>query len=219
MPWWTAPRTSPEAARFTTLPLRDEGGLAAREQRAAARWLGTVLGRAPDEHEAATARLTLALAHHAGEAHDEATVRRAVWAGLLHDIGKSVVDPQILNKPAPLTPTERAAVQRHPAVGHRLATAAPQADAGARAAILHHHERWDGGGYPAGLSGGCIPVLARVLTIADVYDALSRARPYRPAWTPGEAARHLQAQAGAAFDPRLVELFVAKVLPETAPGH
>lgn len=218
MPWWTALRASPEAARPTTLHFRDEDGLAAQERQAAGGWLGTVLGRPPDGHEETTARLTLALAHHAGELRDAAAVRRAVWAGMLHDIGKSVVDPRILNKPTPLTPAERAVIQRHPSVGHRLATAAPQMDAGGLAAILYHHERWDGEGYPVGLIGESIPVLARILTVADVYDALSRERPYRPAWTPGEATQYLQAQAGLMFDPGLVEVFVEKVLPELAGG-
>lgn len=225
MPWWTALRSLPEAARSATSAFgpgesgpaegAQEGGPAAQECRAAGAWLSTVLGRPPEAHEEATARLTLLLACQAGEVRDAAALRRAVWAGMLHDIGKSVVDPRILNKPAPLTPAERAVMQRHPSVGHRLATTAPQLDAGALTAILYHHERWDGEGYPVGLIGESIPVLARILTIADVYDALSRERPYRPAWTPGEATGYLRTHAGTAFDPRLVELFVEGVLPQT----
>lgn len=221
MPWWTALRSLPEAARPATAAFVPEesgqdGGPEAQECRAAGGWLAAVLGRPPEAHEEATARLTLALAHHAGEVRDGAALRRAVWAGMLHDIGKSVVDPRILNKPAPLTPAERAVIQRHPSVGHRLATTAPQMDPGALTAVLYHHERWDGEGYPVGLIGESIPVLARILSIADVYDALSRERPYRPAWTPAEATGYLRRHAGTAFDPRLVELFVEKVLPELA---
>ncbi|KQR27279.1 HD-GYP domain-containing protein [Deinococcus sp. Leaf326] len=218
MPWWTALRSLPEAARPANFQFEEESGLAAQERRAAGNWLGTVLGRPPEDHEESTARLTLALAYYAGEVQDEAAVRRAVWAGMLHDIGKSVVDPRILNKPAPLTPAERAVMQRHPSVGHRLATTAAQMDAGALTAVLYHHERWDGEGYPVGLIGESIPVLARVLTVVDVYDALSRERPYRAAWTPDEAARYLMTHAGTAFDPRLVELFVQWVLPQTVPA-
>ncbi|WP_288405205.1 HD-GYP domain-containing protein [uncultured Deinococcus sp.] len=218
MQWWTVLRFPPEATRSTTARFQDEDGLAAQECRAAGEWLSAVLGRLPAPHEEAVARLTLALAHQAGEVGDEAAVRRAVWAGTLHDIGKSVVDPRILDKPAPLSPAERAVMQRHPSVGHRLASTAPQMDAAGLAAILYHHERWDGEGYPVGLIGESIPVLARILTIADVYDALCRERPYRPAWTPGEAGQYLRAHAGLIFDPRLVGIFMERVLPELGSG-
>lgn len=217
-PWWSVPRllATPSGTSATDSASRADP-LALQEVADAGGWISLVLGRPPSAHEEATAWLTLALARRAGEGEGPAALRRAVWAGMLHDIGKSAVDPRILDKPAPLTPAERAAVQRHPSVGHRLATTASQADAGALAAILHHHERWDGEGYPVGLIGESIPVLARVLSIVDVYDALSRDRPYRAAWTRAEAAAYLRRHAGTAFDPGLVRLFLEEVVPEFGP--
>ena len=86
---------------------------------------------------------------------------------------------------------------------------------GSFAVVRSHHERWDGSGYPDGLAGESIPLLARMFSLVDVYDALTSERPYKPAWTHADAVAELQKQAGAQFDPRLVPLFLA-ALAETA---
>jgi len=124
-----------------------------------------------------------------------------------HDIGKVGVPDRILNKPGPLNDEERKIMQLHAEIGHRIATAsdelAPIADW-----ILKHHERWDGRGYPLGLSGEDIPLECRILAIVDAYDAMTNDRPYRQAMTPQEAMDELRRCAGSQFDPGLIELFV-----------
>src|SRR3989442_4006178 len=99
------------------------------------------------------------------------------YAGPLHDIGKVAVPYMILSKRAPLTPDERIEIQRHPAAGASLVEPIRSARA-ALPYVLYHHERWDGGGYPSGLRGGEIPIEARVLAVADAFDAMTSARPY-----------------------------------------
>jgi putative two-component system response regulator len=116
-------------------------------------------------------------------------------AALLHDIGKIGVPQRILAKPGPLTREKRATVERHPRLGcELLRAAAPEPPPSpsdyrqrlltlAGEVVLHHHERWDGGGYPAGLVGPDIPLSARLVAVADVYDALRHTRPYKMAWS------------------------------------
>ncbi|HEV2616946.1 MAG TPA: HD domain-containing phosphohydrolase [Candidatus Acidoferrales bacterium] len=120
---------------------------------------------------------------------DEITALRR--AGIVHDIGKVVVSDAILLKPGPLTTEERAAIRRHPTVGERICSPL-KSFRSVLGIIRHHHEHWDGSGYPDGLCSGQIPLTARVLQIADVYDALTTRRPYRPALAPAEAWKILQ---------------------------
>lgn len=181
--------------------------------REASAWVTALAGRPCEGHERRVAELTLKLAAAADLIQSERDIRQIVWAGLLHDIGKVAIDPRILNKPGPLTPAEFEAVQQHPGLGHRLARTAPQVDNEILGGILHHHERWDGEGYPMGLIGESIPLLARLLKITDVYDALVSDRPYRAAWTADEAATYLLQHSGMAFDPRLIQIFAYRVLP------
>lgn len=128
-------------------------------------------------------------------------------AALLHDIGKLAVPDHILNKPGALTPAELEKVKTHAAVG-----AAIVAEIGfpypVTPIIEHHHERWDGKGYPKGLSGPDIPLTARILSIADTYDTLRLSRPYRPSVTKDGARVLLRNAAGSQFDPELVKLFL-----------
>ena len=128
--------------------------------------------------------------------------------GFLHDLGKIAVPDGILMKPGPLTRDERRVIQEHPSAGDRLA--APMRTLGlVRPIIRHHHERFDGRGYPDRLTGRETPILARLMAIVDVYDALVTQRPYKPAMPEAEALRivHDGAQNGQ-FDPELVRVFL-----------
>ena len=129
-------------------------------------------------------------------------------AALLHDIGKLAVPEHILAKPGPLTAEEFHKVRIHPQVGADIIAAVPFPYPVAPL-ILSHHERWDGRGYPAGLKGDRIPLGARVLAIADYYEALTSDRPYQKAMTPDAAQALLESEAGQAFDPDGVAAFVA----------
>jgi putative nucleotidyltransferase with HDIG domain len=137
-----------------------------------------------------------------------ARVARVRRAALLHDIGKLEVPPAILEKPGGLAPDEWSVMRRHPVVAEQMLS-------GIRGlgpclpAIRHHHERLDGTGYPDGLRSDAISLDARVLAVADAFDAMTSDRPYRPALTAVEAIRRLRAEAGMQFDPRCVEALVA----------
>ncbi len=119
---------------------------------------------------------------------------------LLHDVGKLAVPAAILAKPGPLTPIELAEVRRHPAAGAVLVSSLPGARR-ALPAILHHHERWDGTGYPGRIAGEAIPAEARLVCIADAYDAMTSHRPYRATLTIRAALEELRRCAGTQFDP------------------
>ena len=128
--------------------------------------------------------------------------------GSLHDVGKLAVPRRILSKAGPLTAAEFAQVRVHPAAGARLITPI----ASLRSAVpyvLYHHERWDGTGYPEGRAGEDIPEEARLLAVADAFDAMTSTRPYRHAWPLDRAFVELERCAGSQFDPRMVESFVA----------
>ena len=125
----------------------------------------------------------------------------ALQAGLLHDIGKVMVSSAILNKPAALSRDERAVIELHPVTGAILARVCPCVLDGVIPAILHHHEAFNGLGYPHALLGVEIPPLARILAVADVYDALTSDRPYRAAWTPKETLVYMLDKQLGLFDP------------------
>jgi diguanylate cyclase (GGDEF)-like protein len=147
-------------------------------------------------------------------------VERIRVASLLHDIGKIGVPEQILEKPGPLSPDEWQSVVQHPRIGQVIIDrVAAVRDAGA--IILHHHERFGGHGYPHGLRGGDIPLGARIVAIADAYDAMVHDRPYRRAISHDAALTELRAHAGVQFDPELVELFCSlfrDVVPRPDPA-
>ncbi|MEO5837464.1 MAG: HD-GYP domain-containing protein [Acidimicrobiales bacterium] len=139
---------------------------------------------------------------------DEDTLRAIARGAYLHDVGKISIPDEILNKPGALTPDERAVIETHPQLGHDLV--APVAILReSLTAILHHHERVDGTGYPHRLSGSAVPFIARVVAVADVWDALTSDRSYRPGWAPEEALAHIQAGAGSHFDAVVVEAFLS----------
>ncbi|KEF35155.1 hypothetical protein RDMS_03735 [Deinococcus sp. RL] len=160
-------------------------------------------------HEERVVTLAVALAQAAGLSAPQ--VRAVRWGAALHDLGKLRVPAALLNKAGPLSGEERALLQRHPVWGAELLSPLPL-PAAAVAAVRHHHERWDGSGYPAGLRWGRIPLTARIVALADVFDALVSSRPYKPAWCEREAARVMLRGAGSQFDPHLARLFVGEVL-------
>lgn len=129
-------------------------------------------------------------------------------AAPMHDVGKIGTPDAILQKPGKLTEDEWAVMRRHPEIG--AAIVGRHTDGVlhlAREVALAHHEKWDGGGYPGGLSGEQIPLAARIVAIADVFDALTSERPYKKAWPLEDAMAHISEQAGRHFDPALVPLF------------
>jgi putative nucleotidyltransferase with HDIG domain len=141
---------------------------------------------------------------------DERT-RQAIEIGaLLHDIGKLGVPDALLGKPGPLTPSEYDRIKQHSAMGADL-LAAIDFPGPLALIVRHHHERWDGNGYPDGLTGEAIPLGARVLAVVDCYDALTSERPYRRAFSHERAMQVLQDGAGCTHDPALVEAFLPLV--------
>lgn len=127
---------------------------------------------------------------------------------LLHDIGKLAIPDAILYKPSALTDEERALMARHPAIGADIVSGI-EFLADAAAIVRAHHERWDGTGYPDALARAEIPLAARVFTVADVFDALTTDRPYRPASTLPVARSMILAEAGTHFDPAVADAFSA----------
>ncbi|MCL6447183.1 MAG: HD-GYP domain-containing protein [Armatimonadetes bacterium] len=128
-------------------------------------------------------------------------------AALLHDIGKISVRDDILFKPGPLTAGEFACIRRHPAMGAKILGNHEELKA-VTPLVLHHHERWDGKGYPDGLQGEEIPLGARIIAVADAFEAMTAHRPYRRALSRDEAVRELIKNAGTQFDSRIVETFL-----------
>jgi HD-GYP domain-containing protein (c-di-GMP phosphodiesterase class II) len=137
---------------------------------------------------------------------------RSVWilrhGAPLHDIGKIAIPDTILLKPGRLTGEEFEVVKTHALVGARiLARGDADVVTAAEQIVRSHHERWDGGGYPDALAGAAIPVLARIVKVADVFDILVHERPHKEAWTDEQAADEIRAGAGSQFDPDVVEAF------------
>ncbi len=134
---------------------------------------------------------------------------------MMHDIGKVGIDDSILNKPGKLTEEEWVLMKKHPEIGYSIALSTPETETVADY-ILSHHERWDGQGYPQGLSGEDIPLLSRILAVADAYDAMTENRIYRKAMTKGKAIIEIRDQAGRQFDPAVVKIFMEIVQDEKA---
>lgn len=137
----------------------------------------------------------------------EQAIKTVRYAAQLHDIGKLTTPTQILQKPAPLSEPEWRQMEQHPVVGSQILE---RVSALRDAALLvrHHHERYDGGGYPAGLAGSEIPLGARIIAVADAYDAMTTNRPYRKALSASQAINELKSQAGRQFDPLIVLAFL-----------
>jgi len=159
-------------------------------------------------HPERTSEVAVALAEKMGLSPER--VRAIRIAGLLHDIGKVTVSEGILNKPGKLTRREFASIKEHPIVGATLVSQVKGFERLA-AIIRHHHERFDGRGYPDGLAGEDIPPEARILSVVDVFDALTHQRSYRKALSKEEAIAELQRGAGTQFDPLVLKAFLALV--------
>lgn len=128
-------------------------------------------------------------------------------AGVLHDVGKIHLDPAILGKPGPLQPDEVELMRRHPELG--FAMTRNRLDPKVSEAILYHHERFDGHGYPFGLKGEEIPILSRIVLVADAFDAMTSIRAYQPALPVEYAVEEITRNSGTQFDPQVVEVFMS----------
>lgn len=182
-----------------------------RKQAALDKFLSIIFTKTPYEklHAERVAELGFALAKEAGLSDDRLVGFKE--AAYMHDIGKISISESILNKPDKLTLAEWDEIKHHPAIGYRILKGVEGYSFHARA-ILYHHERWDGMGYPTGARGDRIPILSRILAIADAYEAMTAERPYREKMSEEVAVQELRNNAGTQFDPELVEIFIEKVL-------
>lgn len=164
-----------------------------------------------------TQRLLAAHEERIATGHSELYMRSIVDASILHDIGKAAIPEHILHKPGLLDKAERRIIEQHPEIGARMLRKYSDELADellyghldvAHNIILHHHEKWDGSGYPFRLAGERIPFEARLVALVDVYDALTSARAYKKGWPPAEAQQYVLRQKGIHFDPDLVDTFI-----------
>ncbi|WP_409240125.1 HD-GYP domain-containing protein [Streptomyces sp. PA5.6] len=206
---WTSPY-GPAAALLVLLPMGVSCWAFAQYHRERAAHQATIraLVQAVDlkdkytrGHSERVGRASVLIARELGMDDDRVEVLR--FAGILHDVGKLGVPTRLLRKDGPLTPEERRIIELHPEYGHEMVRGIGFLGE-ARAAILHHHERMDGGGYPYGLSGPQIPECARVVAVADAFDAMTSTRSYRRARPVEAAVAELNRCAGAHFDPVMV---------------
>lgn len=166
-----------------------------------------------EDHTRRVVAMTMQLARRLGVPdHDMIHIRRG---GELHDIGKIAIPDRILLKEGTLTKEEWGVMHKHPLIAVNLLNVMmPQLE---RALVIprSHHEKWDGSGYPDGLSGEDIPLFARLFSFVDVYDALTSDRPYRRAWSRADALAYILHQAGRHFDPSIAPVFIDMILEET----
>jgi diguanylate cyclase (GGDEF)-like protein len=174
------------------------------------------LAKAVDERDAYTGSHSQRVGEYAARiarrlGADEAAVELTRLAGNLHDLGKLAIPEEVLRNPDALNEAERIMLERHPQIGFRMLESLgvePVAEW-----VLHHHERWDGAGYPNRLAGDEIPLGARIIFVADAYDAMTSDRAYRPAIPQHDAVAELERCAGTQFDPAVVRALVAELLP------
>jgi HD-GYP domain-containing protein (c-di-GMP phosphodiesterase class II) len=138
---------------------------------------------------------------------DDERLKQLCYTGVLHDVGKILVPEAVLNRPRKPTPTELFILHKHPSFGALLASYF-NLPADLRIRTQHHHERWDGHGYPHKLGGCDIPLMARIVQVADTYDAMVSDRPYRKALSHEAAAAELRKEEGKQFDPRVIQAFL-----------
>jgi putative two-component system response regulator len=175
------------------------------------------LGRAGEYRDNETGRHVMRMSHYArlvGRAMgmSDQQADDLLNAAALHDVGKIGIADAVLLKPGPLDEAEWAHMRRHPAMGAEIiGQHTDRMLQMARRVALYHHEKWDGTGYPQGLAGSAIPLEARIVALADVFDALTSVRPYKPAWEIDRAVDLLHEQSGRHFDPEVVRHFVANL--------
>jgi putative two-component system response regulator len=170
------------------------------------------LGRAAEYKDNETGLHVMRMSHYAqvlalAYGFSEQKAEDLLHAAPMHDIGKIGIADNILLKPGKLTAEEYKEMQKHPLIGAEIiGDCESDLLKMAKAVALYHHEKWDGSGYPYGLSGEQIPVEARIVALSDVFDALTSARPYKQAWSIEETLQHIHQQKGLHFEPRLVDL-------------
>ncbi|HUE26338.1 MAG TPA: diguanylate cyclase [Solirubrobacteraceae bacterium] len=167
------------------------------------------------EHSAAVIEMSAGVARNMGLRATE--VERVRSAALLHDIGKVAIPDEILHKPGPLSADEWLLMREHPVIGERILSVLPGM-AGVARIVRHEHERWDGGGYPDGLSGEQIPIGSRIIIAADTYHAITSDRPYRPARSHSEAIEELTRCAGTQFDPAVTAALIGYLYGQRQAG-
>jgi HD-GYP domain-containing protein (c-di-GMP phosphodiesterase class II) len=165
-----------------------------------------------DQHGRRSAWLTIRLCERLDLPRRQ--VRDFALAALTHDIGKHALPEALLNKPAMLSAGERRSIEQHCEIGASMLLLHPDdtnndASSAAVAVALSHHEWWNGAGYPFGLSGQAIPRCARIVAVADVFDALMSLRPYKSAWSMSDSIGYIAAHAGTQFDPECVDAMVS----------
>jgi HD-GYP domain-containing protein (c-di-GMP phosphodiesterase class II) len=141
----------------------------------------------------------------------EVDIYRLEIGGLFHDVGKIAIQDQVMNKSGPLTAQEWADIMRHPEVGYWILSSSHDI-ADIAEYVLYHHERYDGSGYPKKLQGEEIPLLSRIISVADSYDAMTNDRPYKETLDLEGALNELAINKGRQFDPDIVDIFIDKVL-------
>jgi putative nucleotidyltransferase with HDIG domain len=168
------------------------------------------------EHCKSVVSLALELAEHLGLSAERQ--RNLEFAALLHDVGKVAIPKEIINKPGKLDPHEWTIIKTHTLEGQRMLDRVGGFMREVGMIVRSHHERWDGGGYPDGLAGEEIPLEARIISCCDTWNAMRTDRPYRNALAVEVAIAELLSNAGKQFDPRVLDTFVAKVVPANEPG-
>ncbi len=194
--------------------IRKTAEIAAREQETVMR-----LARAAEFRDPETGAHILRMAHYSqiiarDLGLDAETCERILTAAPMHDIGKVGTPDNILLKPGRLTPDEMVIMRQHPRIGHDIVkgSSSPMIQMAAEIALTHH-EKFDGSGYPDGLAGEAIPLVGRIVAVADVFDALTSPRPYKPAWALDDAIAFIREGRGSHFDPACVDVFLG-LIPE-----
>jgi putative two-component system response regulator len=179
----------------------------------------TRLARAAEFRDPETGAHILRMAHYSqiiarDLGLDAETCERILTAAPMHDIGKVGTPDNILLKPGRLTPDEMVIMRQHPRIGHDIlkGSSSPMIQMAAEIALTHH-EKFDGSGYPDGLAGEAIPLVGRIVAVADVFDALTSPRPYKPAWALDDAIAFIREGRGSHFDPACVDVFLG-LIPE-----
>lgn len=160
-------------------------------------------------HNQNVANMSRKIALHIGLSKKE--IQKAYWTGILHDIGKTIIPAKILNKKGSLSEEEYEKVKKHPEWGYKTLKHSDQLKEIA-SYVLYHHERWDGKGYPEGLKGTEIPVISRIVSLADAWDSMRSDRSYRKSMSKDNALNEIIKNKGKQFDSELVEIFLEKII-------